>query len=97
MSSDVLRTLNEDATKTKAEKDKENRKWTTFLQKPDRPIPKSKQQIEAERRAANAYKVTIIRGSTMSRSVSPAPPVRKLLKALCLQLLKTKLSYSLDL
>ncbi|XP_065360513.1 uncharacterized protein Zasp67 [Calliphora vicina] len=73
---DVLRTLNEEATKTKAEKDKENRKWTTFLQKPDRPIPKSKQQIEAERRAANAYKVKIIRGSTMSRSVSPAPPPR---------------------
>lgn len=73
MSSDVLRTLNEEATKTKAEKDKENRKWTTFLQKPDRPIPKSKQQIEAERRAANAYKVTIVRGS--SRSVSPAPAV----------------------
>ncbi|XP_037810182.1 translation initiation factor IF-2 isoform X2 [Lucilia sericata] len=74
MSSDVLRTLNEEATKTKAEKDKENRKWTTFLQKPDRPIPKSKQQIEAERRAANAYKVKIVRGSTISRSVSPAPP-----------------------
>lgn len=76
MSSDVLRSLNEEATKTKAEKEKENRKWTTFLQKPDRPIPKSKQQIEAERRAANAYKVTIVRGS--SRSVSPAPRVRKL-------------------
>ncbi|KAM7358408.1 Z band alternatively spliced PDZ-motif protein 67 isoform 3-T3 [Cochliomyia hominivorax] len=74
MSSDVLRTLNEEATKTKAEKDKENRKWTTFLQKPDRPIPKSKQQIEAERHAANAYKVKIVRGSTISRSVSPAPP-----------------------
>ncbi|TMW47395.1 hypothetical protein DOY81_007525 [Sarcophaga bullata] len=76
MSSDVLRTLNEDATKTKAEKEKENRKWTTFLQKPDRPIPKSKQQIEAERRAANAYKVKIIKGSALSRSVSPAPPIK---------------------
>lgn len=75
MSSDVLRTLNEDATKTKAEKDKENRKWTTFLQKPDRPIPKSKIQLEAERRAANAYKVTIVKSAPRSRSVSPAPPV----------------------
>lgn len=53
-SSDVLRTLNEEATKTKAEKEQENRKWTTFLQKPNRPIPKSKLQIEAEERAANA-------------------------------------------
>ncbi|XP_036219867.2 uncharacterized protein Zasp67 isoform X2 [Bactrocera oleae] len=73
MTSDVLRTLNEDATKTRAEKDKENKKWSTFLVKPDRPIPKSKEQIEAERRAANAYKVKIVKSAPKSRSVSPMP------------------------
>uniref|UniRef100_A0A1B0FJG2 Uncharacterized protein n=1 Tax=Glossina morsitans morsitans TaxID=37546 RepID=A0A1B0FJG2_GLOMM len=76
LASDVLRTLNDEATKTKAEKDKENRKWTTFLQKPNRPIPKSKEQIEAERRAANAYKVTIVKSAPRSRSVTPQPPAR---------------------
>ncbi|XP_036335876.1 titin-like [Rhagoletis pomonella] len=73
MASDVLRTLNESATKTKAEKDKENKKWSTFLVKPDRPIPKSKEQIEAERRAANAYKVKIVKSAPRSRSTSPMP------------------------
>ncbi|XP_017484228.1 PREDICTED: titin [Rhagoletis zephyria] len=73
MASDVLRTLNESATKTKAEKDKENKKWSTFLVKPDRPIPKSKEQIEAERRAANAYKVKIVKSAPISRSPSPMP------------------------
>ncbi|XP_039963697.1 uncharacterized protein LOC120776781 isoform X2 [Bactrocera tryoni] len=75
MTSDVLRTLNEDATKTRAEKEKENKKWSTFLVKPDRPIPKSKEQIEAERRAANAYKVKIVKSAPRSRSVSPMPIV----------------------
>uniref|UniRef100_A0A1I8NQR4 PDZ domain-containing protein n=1 Tax=Stomoxys calcitrans TaxID=35570 RepID=A0A1I8NQR4_STOCA len=74
MSSDVLRTLNEEATKTKLEKEQENRRWTTFLQKPNRPIPKSKQQLEAERRAANAYKVKIVKSAPRSRSVTPVPP-----------------------
>ncbi|XP_018793530.1 PREDICTED: RE1-silencing transcription factor isoform X3 [Bactrocera latifrons] len=73
MTSDVLRTLNEDAIKTRAEKEKENKKWSTFLMKPDRPIPKSKEQIEAERRAANAYKVKIVKSAPRSRSVSPMP------------------------
>uniref|UniRef100_T1PEE8 PDZ domain protein n=1 Tax=Musca domestica TaxID=7370 RepID=T1PEE8_MUSDO len=74
MSSQVLRTLSEEASKTKLEKEKENRRWTTFLQKPDRPIPKSKQQLEAERRAANAYKVKIVKSAPRSsRSVTPVP------------------------
>ncbi|XP_054733681.1 titin-like [Anastrepha obliqua] len=74
MTSDVLRTLNADATKTKAEKDKENKKWSTFLVKPDRPVPKSKEQIEAERRAANAYKVKIVVSRSRSPSPMPQPP-----------------------
>ncbi|XP_034137137.1 LIM domain-binding protein 3 isoform X3 [Drosophila guanche] len=74
MASDVLRSLNEEVTKTKLEKDKENRKWSTFLQRPDRPVPKSKQQLEAERRAANAYKVTIVKSAP--RDTSPMPEAK---------------------
>ncbi|XP_001353877.3 proteoglycan 4 isoform X4 [Drosophila pseudoobscura] len=74
MASDVLRSLNEEVTKTKLEKDKENRKWSTFLQRPDRPVPKSKQQLEAERRAANAYKVTIVKSAP--RGTSPMPETK---------------------
>lgn len=68
MSSDVLRSLNEEVTKTKLEKDKENRQWSTFLQRPNRPVPKSKQSLEAERRAANAYKVTIVKSAPREKS-----------------------------
>ncbi|KAH8286385.1 hypothetical protein KR054_008199 [Drosophila jambulina] len=78
MSSDVLRSLNEEVTKTKLEKDKENRKWSTFLQRPNRPVPKSKQQLEAERRAANAYKVTIVKSAPRDKSPMPeAKPAPK--------------------
>jgi len=68
MTSDVLRSLNEEVTKTKLEKEKENRKWSTFLQRPDRPVPKSRQQLEAERRAANAYKVKIVKSAPRDKS-----------------------------
>lgn len=68
MTSDVLRSLNEEVTKTKLEKERENRKWSTFLQRPDRPVPKSKQQLEAERRAANAYKVKIVKSAPRDKS-----------------------------
>ncbi|XP_023169911.2 microtubule-associated protein futsch isoform X2 [Drosophila hydei] len=71
MTSDVLRSLNEEVTKTKLEKEKENRKWSTFLQRPDRPVPKSKQQLEAERRAANAYKVRIVKSAPRDKSPMP--------------------------
>ncbi|KAH8415595.1 hypothetical protein KR222_006005 [Zaprionus bogoriensis] len=71
MTSDVLRSLNEEVTKTKLEKEKENRKWSTFLQRPDRPVPKSKQQLEAERRAANAYKVKIVKSAPRDKSPMP--------------------------
>ncbi|XP_017842088.1 SUN domain-containing protein 2 isoform X2 [Drosophila busckii] len=74
MTSDVLRSLNEEVTKTKLEKEKENRKWSTFLQRPDRPVPKSKQQLEAERRAANAYKVKIVK--SQPREKSPMPELK---------------------
>ncbi|XP_064540076.1 putative uncharacterized protein DDB_G0271606 isoform X3 [Drosophila montana] len=78
MTSDVLRSLNEEVTKTKLEKEKENRKWSTFLQRPDRPVPKSKQQLEAERHKANAYKVKIVKSAPRDKSPMPeAPPAPK--------------------
>lgn len=56
--SEVLKQLNEEAIKTKKDKDKEVRKWTTFLQKPDRPIPKSRQQLELQ---SEPYRVRIVK------------------------------------
>ncbi|XP_063392046.1 titin-like [Cydia fagiglandana] len=40
--SEVLKALNEEFVKTQEEKKKEERKWTKFLQKPARPVPKAK-------------------------------------------------------
>lgn len=40
--SEVLKALNEELIKTTEEKKKEERKWTTFLQTPKRPVPKAK-------------------------------------------------------
>lgn len=58
-SSEVFKQLNEEAIKTKADKDKEVKKWTTFLQKPNRPIPKSK--LEREREYQEPYRVRIVK------------------------------------
>lgn len=57
--SEVFKHLNEEAMKTKADKDQETKKWTTFLQKPDRPIPKSKFDLEREKQKAQGYKIKI--------------------------------------
>ncbi|KAI8431768.1 hypothetical protein MSG28_016197 [Choristoneura fumiferana] len=40
--SEVLKALNEEFMRTQEEKKKEERKWTKFLQKPSRPVPKAK-------------------------------------------------------
>lgn len=74
MSSEVLKELNDEAIKTKQDKENEQRKWTTFLQKPNRPIPKSKQQLEEEARAANAYKVKIVIPSKTEPPPRPPTP-----------------------
>lgn len=74
-SSEVLRELNAEAMKTKQEKDLDKKKWTTFMQKPNRPIPKSKAQLEAEARAANAYKVKIVKNYKKPEPVRPPSPV----------------------
>lgn len=73
-SSEVFKQLNEEAIKTKADKDKEVKKWTTFLQKPNRPIPKSKEQVQQE-----PYRVKIVKQPKPScdpnRIRTPPPPV----------------------
>lgn len=65
--------------KTKAEKDQETKKWTTFLQKPDRPIPKSKFDLEKEHKKANGYKIKICKQPKPkcdpNRSPSPVPVI----------------------
>ena len=78
-SSEVFRHLNEEAIKTKAEKENEVKRWTTFLQKPDRPVPKSKQDIENERRAALRYQIKICKQPKpkCDPSRAPTPPVIK--------------------
>jgi len=58
--SDVFKQLNAEAIKTKEEKEKEDRKWTTFLQKPNRPIPKTKKQIVEEVKN-QPYRVNIVK------------------------------------
>lgn len=40
--SEVLKALNEELMRTREEKKKEERRWTTFLQKPARPVPNAK-------------------------------------------------------
>ena len=58
-SSAVLKELNEEAIKTVEDKMKEKAKWTTFLQKPNRPIPKSKEELAREK--LPQYKVKIVK------------------------------------
>lgn len=75
-SSEVFKHLNAEAMKTKADKEQETKRWTTFLQKPDRPILKSKAELERERRQAEAYRI-VIRKQPKPRCApnrSPSPP-----------------------
>lgn len=55
----VLRELNVEAVKTDEDKLKEARKWTTFLQKPNRPIPRTKEELA--RQKLPQYKVNIVK------------------------------------
>lgn len=58
-SSEVFKQLNEEAMKTRADKEKEVKRWTTFLQKPNRPIPKPKSQIDMPYQ--EPYRVRIVK------------------------------------
>ncbi|XP_037911267.1 titin isoform X2 [Hermetia illucens] len=59
-SSEVFRTIKEESTMTATEMEKEKRKWTTFLQKPNRPIPKTKLEQEQEIKRQQ-YRVQIVK------------------------------------
>ena len=46
--SEVFKTLNNEVTKTVEEKENESKKWTSFLQRPARPKPKTPEEISKE-------------------------------------------------
>lgn len=73
--SEVLSQLNKEALQTKAEMDKEVRKWSTFLRKPDRPIPIRK-TVEDIKRETNSYKVHIVKQPKpkVDPNRTPTPP-----------------------
>lgn len=77
-SSEVFKHLNAEAMKTRAKKEQETKRWTTFLQKPDRPVPKSKAELEHERRQANAYRVVIHKQPKprCAPNRTPTPPLQ---------------------
>lgn len=54
--SEVFQVLNDEQLKTQAECEKENQRWTTFLQKPNRPVPSASNSI-----APNTYKPMIVK------------------------------------
>lgn len=54
--SEVFQTLQHEARKTKEDIEAEQKRWTTFLQKPDRPVPK-----RTELMAKNSYKPQIVK------------------------------------
>lgn len=70
----MLRELNEEAVKTKEDKQKDVCKWTTFLQKPNRPIPKSKEELAREK--LPVYKVNIVKQQKprVAPDREPTPP-----------------------
>lgn len=80
MSSEVLRTLNDESIKTEKQLEEEKRKWTTFLQKPNRPIPKSKKELEEEAKKI-PYVVKIVKQPKprVAPDRPPSPPVNILL------------------
>lgn len=61
---------------TATEMEKEKRKWTTFLQKPNRPIPKTKLEQEQEIKRQQ-YRVQIVKQQKpkVAPDRIPTPPV----------------------
>lgn len=77
--SEVFQTLQEEKRKTKEDIEAEQKRWTTFLQKPNRPIPQPKVKDEVKK---STYKPPIIKQpkplvdpeiQEKLRSVSPSP------------------------
>jgi PDZ and LIM domain protein 5/6/7 len=73
----VFQRLNEEAIKTRHDLEEETKKWTTFLQKPDRPATKPK-QIEDPNRA-EPYRVKIVKQPKprIAPDREPTPPPRE--------------------
>lgn len=75
----MFKHLNEEAMKTRADKDQETKKWTTFLQKPDRPVPKSRVEMERERQKTQGYQIKICKQPKPkcdpNRPPTPAPVI----------------------
>lgn len=76
--SEVFQTLQQETRKTKEDIEEEQKRWTTFLQKPNRPIPQPKFQLPVKK----TYKPPIVKQpkplvdpeiQEKLRSVSPAP------------------------
>lgn len=75
--SEVFQHINADAIKTKGEWENEQRKWSTFLQTPNRPVPKTKADEEAEKIVP--YQVRIFKQPKPKvdptyRAPTPPPP-----------------------
>lgn len=67
--------LNREVLQTKAEMDKEVRKWSTFLQRPNRPIPIRK-TVEQVQKEENGYRVHIVKQPKpkVDPKRTPTPP-----------------------
>lgn len=75
--SEVFQHINADAIKTKGEWENEQRKWSTFLQTPNRPVPRTKADEEAEK--IIPYQVRIFKQPKPKvdptyRAPTPPPP-----------------------
>lgn len=75
--SEVFQHINADAIKTKGEWENEQRKWSTFLQTPNRPVPRTKADEEAEKIVP--YQVRIFKQPKPKvdptyRAPTPPPP-----------------------
>lgn len=75
--SEVFQHINADACKTKGEWENEQRKWSTFLQTPNRPVPRTKADEEAEKLVP--YQVRIFKQPKPKvdptyRAPTPPPP-----------------------
>lgn len=73
--SEVFQTLNSEAIKTKEDKKKEEQRWTTFLQRPQRAVPKSALETEMENRG-KGYQVKIVKQPKprVAPDRQPTPP-----------------------
>jgi PDZ and LIM domain protein 5/6/7 len=73
----VFQTLNQEAMKTRQDLEEETKKWTTFLQKPDRPVPKPKELHDPNRPAPYQVKIVKQPKPRVAPDRVPTPPPRE--------------------